>query len=74
MHKFYLGQSVEYHAPRGTYAPRGAYVVTAKLPERNGEFEYHIRGMNEQHERIARESQLSAMAVDDKAAGGRLAH
>ena len=35
--------------------PPGAYVVTAKLPERDGEFEYRIRNRNEQHERNARE-------------------
>src|SRR5262249_44028304 len=34
MHKFHLGQSVEFNPPRGIYAPRGPYVVTAKLPER----------------------------------------
>jgi hypothetical protein len=33
-------------------------VVTAKLPERDGEFEYHIKHINELHERIAKESEL----------------
>ena len=61
MHKFYLGQTVEYRPPRGLYAPRGAYVVTAKLPERNGEFEYRVRNMHEGHERMARESELRAL-------------
>jgi hypothetical protein len=42
----------------GVYAPPGIYVVTAKLPERDGEFEYHIRHASELHERIAKESQL----------------
>ena len=46
------------------YAPRGAYVVTAKLPEREGEFEYRIRHMSEQHERMARESELWALAEE----------
>ena len=64
MYKFYLGQLVEYHPPRGIYAPRGAYVVTAKLPERNGEFEYRIRNTNEQHERMARESELEALGEE----------
>jgi hypothetical protein len=57
-HRFILGQAVAYTSPRGIYAPRGIYVVTAKLPERDGEFEYHIKHISEQHERIARESQL----------------
>jgi hypothetical protein len=38
----------------------GVYVVTAKLPERDGEFEYRIRSTAEQHERMARESELRA--------------
>jgi hypothetical protein len=42
------------------YAPPGIYVVTAKLPERDGEFEYHIKHTSELHERIARESELQA--------------
>ena len=48
--------NVGYTAPRGLYAPPGIYVVTAKLPERDGEFEYHIRHTSELHERIAREN------------------
>jgi hypothetical protein len=57
-HKFILGQRVEFNPPRGVYAPTGVYVVTAQLPERKGEFEYHIKHINEAYERIARESQL----------------
>ena len=53
-HKFILGQAVEYTPPRRLYAPPGIYVVTAKLPERDGEFEYHIKHTSELHERIAR--------------------
>ena len=30
------------------------YVVTPKLPERDGEFEYHIKHTGELHERIAK--------------------
>jgi hypothetical protein len=57
-HKFILGQAVEYTPPRGIFTPRGVYVVTAKLPEQAGEFEYHIRHPTESHERIAKESEL----------------
>jgi hypothetical protein len=57
-HKFILGQTVGYSPPRGLYAPPGIYVVTAKLPERDGEFEYHIGHTGELFERIARESDL----------------
>ena len=58
-HKFPLGQAVEFRSRHG-YAPSGVYVVTAKLPERDGEFEYHIKHTSELHERIARESELQA--------------
>ena len=57
-HKFNLGQTVEYYPPGRHYAPRGIYVVTATLPERDGEFEYHIKHTKELYERIVRESEL----------------
>jgi hypothetical protein len=57
-HKFILGQAVAYTPPTGTYAPPGIYVVTAKLPERVGEFEYRIQHIGELFERTARESHL----------------
>lgn len=71
MHKFHLGHVVEYYVPHGIDAPRGAYVVTAKLPERDGQFEYRIRSTVVQHERMARESELSAIRADDIAAPAR---
>jgi hypothetical protein len=46
-HKFILGQTVEYYSPRELYAPPGIYVVTAKLPERDGQFEYRIQHIGE---------------------------
>jgi hypothetical protein len=70
MHKFILGQQVSYHAARGLYAAAGAYVVTAKLPERDGQFEYRIWNRAETHERMARESDLAAITADDRATGG----
>ena len=36
-------------------------VVTAKLPGRGGQFEYRIRSAFEEHERMARESELRAL-------------
>jgi hypothetical protein len=41
------------------YAPRGAYFVTAKLPEPDGEFEYRIRSASEEYEHLARESTVA---------------
>jgi hypothetical protein len=57
-HKFIIGQVVEYTPPRGLYAPPGLYIVTAQLPERDGELEYHIRHTSEPHDRS--ESELRA--------------
>ena len=70
MHKFHLGQSVAYHASgRRLYASPGAYLVTARFPEREGEFEYHIRSASDRYERMARESELSAIDAEAMAAG-----
>jgi hypothetical protein len=71
VHKFHLGEMVEYRPPRGTYAPRGAYVVTAKLPDRDGELGYHIRSAIEEHERIARESELQAVTETEARPGAK---
>jgi hypothetical protein len=68
MHKFHLGQAVAYRAARGLYAASGAYVVTAKLPERDGQRISHPE-LAEAHERIARESDLMAITADDRARG-----
>jgi len=64
MHKFYLGQPVAYNPPHGTHVPSGRWIVTEKLPERNGECYYRIRHTVEQHERIVREGELTAIAND----------
>jgi hypothetical protein len=61
VHKFKVGQQVEYSPPRGNYAPRGMYIVTKLLPESHGEFEYFIRSAQEGHERIAKESEPSGV-------------
>jgi hypothetical protein len=58
-HRFRVGQAVEYYPPRGMYAPRGGYHVTAELPFRAGEFEYRIKHPSEQYERVVAESNLS---------------
>jgi hypothetical protein len=43
------------HSERTVSAAHGPYLVTMRLPERDGEFEYRIRSPDEPHERIARE-------------------
>jgi hypothetical protein len=59
-HKFRVGQVVNYHARRGQDAPRGAYMITARLPQSDdGQFEYRIKHPSEPHERIAKENELT---------------
>jgi hypothetical protein len=60
-HKFRIGQIVTYRPDqRGQDVPLGGiYMITARLPEStNGQFEYRIKDLNEQHERVAKESEL----------------
>jgi hypothetical protein len=64
-HKFRIGQAVDYEPPPSFYASRGTYIVTAVLPERAGQFEYHIRTASEEFERVAKGGELRAMADDD---------
>ena len=59
-HKYKIGQTVSLTS-FDRNVPGGAYVITRRLPEREGEFEYGIRSMHETHERVAPESQLRAM-------------
>jgi len=60
-HKFRIGQMVTYRsAQRGLDAPPGVYMIIARLPEsdEDGQFEYRIKNLNEEHERVAKESEL----------------
>jgi hypothetical protein len=59
-YKFKIGETVFVEAARNSNFPGGAYVVTQKMPERDGEFEYRVRSSHEPHERVVRESQLRA--------------
>jgi hypothetical protein len=58
-HKFQIGQTVFLIPSPGLKIPGGAYVVTRKLPERDGEFEYRVKSVTEPHERVVREGELS---------------
>ena len=64
MHKFKVGQTVRFE--HNTWYFRnsvpGSYEVRKQLPERNGEFEYHVKSSTETHERVATESQISRAA------------
>ena len=57
-YKFHIGQTVFIVPAPNLNIPGGAYIVTKKLPEHNGEFEYRVRGVVEPYERVVRESEL----------------
>jgi hypothetical protein len=59
-HKIKIGQGVHYRPsnPRQNTL-RGAYRIINLLPQREGgEFEYRIRSLEEEHELVAKESEL----------------
>ena len=65
MHKFKVGQTVQFDSNTWYYRNTvpGSYEVRKQLPERNGEFEYHVKSTYEAHERVATESQIRAARV-----------
>jgi hypothetical protein len=59
IYKFQIGQTVFLTPSPSLNVPGGTYIVTKKLPERNGEFEYRVKSVSEPTERVVRESELS---------------
>ncbi len=61
-YKFKIGQVV-YFRPQGSTlplsAPPGRYQIIRRLPATEGEFQYVIRSADENHQRVAKESELS---------------
>ena len=57
-HKFTIGQTVHFRPAGHDRSVDGLYVVTKRLPEKDGEFQYRIKHSHEPHERTARESEL----------------
>jgi hypothetical protein len=60
-HKFHIDQIVQLRPAVSRNVPGGSYEVTRRLPDRGGEFEYRIKSMNEPHERVVRESELTEL-------------
>jgi hypothetical protein len=56
--KFKVGDTVI--LKKSFFARGGVCVVTKVLPDRNGEREYRVKSAGEEHERIARESELES--------------
>jgi hypothetical protein len=62
-HKFKIGQLVYFHPKAAGWtqldAVPGPYQITKRLPAaEDGEFQYEIRNTLEEHNRVARESEL----------------
>ena len=58
-HKFKIGQLVYFQPGLSGHAPPGPYQIIRRLPESEGEFRYVIRSTYEDHERVAREGELT---------------
>jgi hypothetical protein len=58
-HRFKVGQIVTIKPALSRNVPGGVYIATKQLPENRGEFEYRIKSVEELHERVARESELT---------------
>ena len=57
-HNFRVGQLWFLEAARHLNVPGGAHMITRKMPEHDGEFEYRVKNINEPHERVVRETPL----------------
>ena len=63
-HKFKVGQSVRFTPGKMTPPAGGqAYTILRALPAEDGEYRYRIKSVYEPYERIALESELSALEV-----------
>jgi hypothetical protein len=58
-HKFHIGETVYVRPAMIRNVPGGAYEVTKQLPHNGREFEYHIKSVNERHERVVGEGELT---------------
>jgi hypothetical protein len=58
-HKFKIGQLVYFQPGSRAHARPGPYQIVRRLPESEGEFHYVISSTYEDHERVARESELT---------------
>ena len=57
-HRFKLGDLVELMGASRLNAPREPFEIVRLLPGAGDEPEYRIKGPNEEHERVAKESEL----------------
>jgi hypothetical protein len=58
-HKFKIGEIVFFQPKVSVNAPRGAYQIIRRLPASEGALQYVIRSAYEDHQRVAKENELS---------------
>jgi hypothetical protein len=58
-YKFKIGETVYFHPKLPIDASRGAYQIIRRLRTAEGEFQYVIRSVNEDRQRVAKENELS---------------
>jgi hypothetical protein len=61
IHLYKIGQSVHFSAANIDRGAAGIYRVVAQLPDSFGEQQYRIKSTTSPQERVAQESQLSAI-------------
>jgi hypothetical protein len=62
-HKFKVGQTVSYlSGSRDVGTRRNVFKIMQCLPPQGGAYQYRIRGADEPHDRVAKESELERMA------------
>ncbi|HUZ73679.1 MAG TPA: hypothetical protein VMU87_11890 [Stellaceae bacterium] len=59
LHKFKLGQSVEYVASDLRPKPLGSFVIVRAMPSERGVRQYRIKSAIDGHERVAMEGDLA---------------
>ncbi len=60
-HKYAIGQAVDFMpGPGDANVPRGKYKVLRLLPSENRDLQYRVKHTEDGHERVVRESQLTA--------------
>jgi hypothetical protein len=57
-HKYKIGQTVTLHTRTMTTSARGAYEIVRLLPPEQNEPQYRIKSKAENHERLAKETEL----------------
>ena len=58
-HKLRVGEKVQFLAGQGVrFATAEVFEIVQQLPERDGEYQYKIKSLDEPHLRVAKEYQL----------------